>query len=112
MLKKSFKASYIPEVLSLIKFGQPQSLNLDLPSLFVGSKSKRVKADIESLKLTAQKHKQQSLSSCQIGFDYNIFIIGPSKNCHIKDYTTFINPKIISKSNVYLYIFCLLFVIK
>lgn len=102
MLKKSIKASYVPEVLSLIKFGQPQSLNLDLPSLFVGSKSKRVKADIESLKLTAQKYKQQSLSACQIGFDYNIFIIGPSKNCDPKDYTTFINPKIISKSNVYL----------
>ncbi len=93
MLNKSLKANYIPEVLPLIKFGH-------LPSLFVGSNSKRIKTDIESLKLTAQKNKQQSLSACQIGFEYNIFVIGPSKNCHCKDYTTFVNPKIISKSNV------------
>ena len=93
------KPSYIPEIYQLLLFGSPNSSSLEKSCLFVRSRSKRIQTDIESLKMTAIKYNEPSLSSNQIGMDYNIFIISNSllKKIH-NDFTVYINPKIIEKS--------------
>jgi len=91
-------------------YGTPNSKFLDRSSMAVGAVTRKIKKDIESLKISANYHGAYSLAANQIGLDHSFFIMAK----HLKDgvwinrrmekeikYDTIINPKIKKVSRVY-----------
>jgi len=84
-------------------YGTPNTKFLDRSTMTVGAVTRKLKKDIESLKMSANYHGAFSLSANQVGFDHSFFIMAK----HLKDgvwlnrrlekeikYETVINPKI------------------
>lgn len=90
---------------SFLKFGCPNSKDLECPGLYVGSISKTVKADLSLMKKICLNRpiSYVSLSANQIGSTHNMFIIRKRVKANhwdnytfFSDFDVFINPKITS----------------
>ena len=104
-LAKEFKGS----IREICLYGTESGKSLDLSAVTVGGLTRRVKKDIESLKITANHYGSFSMSPNQLFLDPKLFII--AKN--LKDgvwfnrkfsksltYNVFVNPKITKVSKV------------
>ena len=104
-LKKSYKAN----ILDLIIIGAAEFKIVESRGITVCALTKRVKKDIEALKLSANCFGLYSASANQFGLEYNLFLMGK----HLKNniwfdkelqskinYNVIINPQIIGASAV------------
>lgn len=88
-----------------LKFGHPNSKDLECPGLYVGSISKMVKGDLSIMKKICLNRPQScaSLSANQIGSSHNMFIMRKRLKANrwdnytfFSDFDVYINPKITS----------------
>jgi peptide deformylase len=98
-------------VTNLALYGTETAQALDLQAMTVGTITRKIKRDIESMRQTANYFSSYSFASNQIGLDYRIFLISknlkdgkwlnPRKEKEIK-YDVIINPEITEISSVYI----------
>jgi len=112
-LTQEFKAS----VRNICLYGTDKGSVLESPSLPVNSLTRKIKSQIESLKLSAGRVGAYSLSSNQIDYNHTYFIIAKNLRENVwlnrkldKEifYNVYINPKLLKVSNVNL-IQCFIF---
>lgn len=88
----------------LLIFGAKNCKDLEYPNCYVGSLSRLVKADLNTLKSTADTSKSASLSANQIRSEHNMFVIRQKikENQWFYDdkgyFSSYINPKIVKVS--------------
>ena len=108
-LQQKLAKDYKGVLREICLYGTPNTKFLDRTTMTVGAVTRKLKKDIDSLKMSANYHGAFSLSANQVGFDHSFFIMAK----HMKDgiwlnrklekeikYETIINPKIKKVSRV------------